>query len=155
MKFVYATQAQTFNGRAVEAQEFLFGGSDAGVSYDPATQAVAILDRFPDFATERCDDSNPIDVDREVHKRMAIRAATQQELDAYDSAKKDGKAAEIETSLAIQAIGKVLLDRIDQAITLMNQCRTEDTHTKRAAIPTIDRIQFWTDVKACYKELLP
>jgi hypothetical protein len=155
MKFVYATQAHSFNGRAVQAKEFLYGGSDAGTSHDTATQAVAVLDRFPDFRTERCDDSAPKDVDRELYKKMAIRPATQQEIDDYDSAKKDLKAAEIDTALVIQAIGKVVLDLLDQAVDTINQCRNEPTHTQRSAIPAIDRQQFWADVKAHYKSLLP
>jgi len=155
MKFVFAIQAHTFNGKAVTAKEFLWGGHCVDVAYDPVNQNVAILDREPDRKTERCDDSNPIDVNREVHKRMAIRAATQQEMDAYDSAQKDVVVATIDVHLAIQAIGKVLLDRLDQAIALMNQCRTETLHSQRASIQPIDRSQFWTDVKNHYKSLLP
>jgi len=155
MKFVYAIQAHTFNGKAVTAKEFLWGGHCVDVAYDPVNQNVAILDREPNRRTERCDDSNPLDVDREVHKQMAIRAATGQEIVDYDNAKKDLILADIDVQLAIQAIGKVLLDRLDQAITLMNQCRTETLHSQRASIQPIDRSQFWTDMRNHYKSLLP
>lgn len=103
MKFVFAIEAQTFNGKAVAAKEFLWGGEDAGLSYDPVTQNVAILDRHPDFRTERCDDSKPVDVDREVHKRMAIRPATQQEMETQAAAKKDEDSISALEAKAIKA----------------------------------------------------
>jgi hypothetical protein len=120
MKFVYATKAHTFNGKAVEAKEFLFGGSDAGVSYDPTTQAVAILDRFPDFRTERCDDATPLDVDREVYKKMAIRAATGQEVADYDDAKKNKSAL---SDVEVKAMRAAMLVVRDYANALKDEVR--------------------------------
>jgi len=113
--------------------------------YDPVSQAVAELPRHPDPTIERCDQSViPV----------SIRIATVQEIADYQAEKKEAQTVVL-AQAALQALGAEVLDLLDQAITVLNQCRNEAAHTQRSVIPVIDRPQFWTNVKTRFKGFLP
>lgn len=112
--------------------------------YDPATQGAATLPRHPDPAIERCD-----------QRDGSIRTASAQEVAEYPAQQQEARAAFVVGQAAIQALGKAMLDKLDQAIGVLNQRRTEAAHTQRAAIPLINRQAFWDEVKQNYKDRLP
>jgi hypothetical protein len=125
--------------------EFVYGGGGKNPPHDPLTQGVVTLPEAPDVVRDRYDSTR------------GIRPATAQELAAVLEREKD-KQAELEVGkIVLQAVGKTILDRLDQAISVLNQCRQDPTnqHTQRPALQPIDRTQFWTDVKSHYKSLLP
>lgn len=122
---------------------FVYGGGGDVEPHDPQLFGVVELEGPPDPLLDRFDPVNG--------KRLATAQELAAEIDRQKSAQADLELGK----LAIQSLGKVLLDRLDQAVVVLNQCRTEALHTQRPPVQAINRTQFWADVKDHFKELLP